>query len=287
MVPEVCLRVLTPPAESGYRIQLDELYFTQVKYHCWRNPVNFPGRGGFRGDSMPMDERRAWEKDQRRNRIIAIAETVFHRRGYEATTLPVVAAAAGYNRRTLYLYFRDKEELFLAVALRALEALGEALRSASASGGGLRALAQAVFAFALERPNDLDVIMGYEGRHFEYRGHQDPTRREGKYQLSCQRASEAIMNTLTSAISEGMVNGRIHTALTPRQLMLILWGQIFGVLQVLRIRESHFEDAFGSDIRRLFDSFVDMVETSLSLSCRIPADKVVPPGSGPHEISKI
>ena len=64
---------------------------------------------------MAGTERKAWEQQQRRNRIIDNAEFVFLRDGYDGATIPAIAAAAGYNKRTLYLYFQDKQELFLAV----------------------------------------------------------------------------------------------------------------------------------------------------------------------------
>ena len=52
---------------------------------------------------MTTSERKAWEKAQREKRIIDIAQEVFVSRGYEQTTIPAIADAAGYNKRTIYL----------------------------------------------------------------------------------------------------------------------------------------------------------------------------------------
>ena len=60
-----------------------------------------------------------------------------------------------------------------------------------------------------------------------------------------------------------MAAGTIRTDLTPQQLMLVLWGQIFGVMKILRMRENRFQAAFGIDRKTLFDYFVQMVERSL------------------------
>jgi len=213
---------------------------------------------------LEVNDRKAWEKNQRKERIINIAKKVFHRRGFDGTTLSTVAEAAGYNRRTLYLYFRDKEDLYLAVAQRALNILLTGLQEAAASEGTLRGLARAFFDFAVERPDDLGLIMDYEARHFNYLKGSDDTRASGEYQAACQQASETIMALVTGTIADGMANGSIHTPLTPRQLMLILWGQIFGVMQVLRIRKTHFEKAFGTDRNHLFACFVAMIEAGLA-----------------------
>jgi AcrR family transcriptional regulator len=213
---------------------------------------------------LNISERKAWEKHRRKERIIDMAETVFHRKGYAGTTLPAVAEAAGYHRRTLYLYFRDKEDLFLAVALRALETLRAGMQAAAASDGTLRGLAMAFFDFAMRCPEDLALIMDYEARHFNDLTSRDENRAAAEHQAACQQTSEAIMEVVTSAIADGMAAGTIQTPLTPRQLMLILWGQIFGVMQVLHMRASHFETAFGTDRRHLFAHFVTMIEAALA-----------------------
>jgi len=52
-------------------------------------------------------------------------------KGYDAATIIEIARACGYNKRSIYLYFRDKEELFLAVVLRGLEQLHTRLEKAA------------------------------------------------------------------------------------------------------------------------------------------------------------
>ena len=69
-------------------------------------------------------------KDARPAELTAAALALFVERGYAATRLDDVAAHAGVSKGTLYLYFKNKEELFKAVILEGvvpvLEA-GEAL----------------------------------------------------------------------------------------------------------------------------------------------------------------
>lgn len=54
-------------------------------------------------------------KQQREERIIAAAEALLMERGYHAINMDEVARAAGLAKGTVYLYFRAKEELLLAV----------------------------------------------------------------------------------------------------------------------------------------------------------------------------
>jgi AcrR family transcriptional regulator len=60
---------------------------------------------------------RSWKrrKEARPGEIVAAALHLFAERGYAATRLDDVAAAARVSKGTLYLYFANKEELFRAV----------------------------------------------------------------------------------------------------------------------------------------------------------------------------
>ena len=195
-----------------------------------------------------------------------MAEAVFFKYGYDGATLPAIAEAAGYNKRTLYLYFKDKEDLFLAVVLRGLEglraALKDALDKAGAIGGGLRELAGAFFTFSVDHPLYLDLIMIYESRYFVYHGGTACTDPDS-HRESCQQVSETIASLVTAAIAVGMDAGRVRNDLTPQQLMLILWGQIVGVMKILHMRREHFDAAFGISREGLFDRFVEMIERGL------------------------
>ena len=217
--------------------------------------------------ATPPADRKAWEQQQRRNRIVDMAEAVFLRDGYEKAALPAIAEAAGYNRRTLYLYFKDREAIFQAVVLRSLTrlltALEAAARDAHAQPDCLRRLAEAFFDFAIDNPGDLDLIMAYESRYFVYHGRAAAPEPDGCL-AQCQQVSNDMAQLVTAAIEAGMAAGAISTDLNPHQLMLILWGQIFGVIKVLNMRRKNFTAAFGIDRRTLFDHFVGMVERSLA-----------------------
>jgi AcrR family transcriptional regulator len=216
---------------------------------------------------MTATDRKAWERAQREKRIVDIAREIFVSRGYEGASVPAVADAAGYNKRTIYLYFKDKEEIFLAVVLRCLELLRDDLAAVAASAPegrtDLKAFAWAFFRFSEQYPAYMDLIMVYESRHFVYHAADRPSH-FGERHAACQTVSNEIADLATAAIEKGLQQGSLATDLAPRQLMLLLWGQIFGVIQILRIREKHFEGTFGLTRENLFDHFVKMVEKALN-----------------------
>src|SRR5690349_10056538 len=67
---------------------------------------------------------------RRRAAILRAAAGVFARRGYRDTNLQDVAAALGLAKGTLYLYYRGKEELFLAAVDQGMVRLREHVRAA-------------------------------------------------------------------------------------------------------------------------------------------------------------
>jgi len=123
---------------------------------------------------MTREQRKAWEKGQRRDRIVDRAQEIFFEKGFDGATIDDIAAAAGYSKRSIYLYFRDREELFLAVVVRGQELLFDTLSRAMEAKGphnpGLMVLAKAFFDFSLSHPEFFVMIMTYESRIHPYRG---------------------------------------------------------------------------------------------------------------------
>ncbi len=60
-----------------------------------------------------------------RQKLLEVARSLFAHRGLEATTMNDIAAASGRGRRTLYTYFRNKEEIYYAVIKEELERLSD------------------------------------------------------------------------------------------------------------------------------------------------------------------
>ena len=60
-----------------------------------------------------------------RQKLIEVARELFARKGIEGTTMNDIATTSQKGRRTLYTYFRNKEEVFAAVIEDELEHLSE------------------------------------------------------------------------------------------------------------------------------------------------------------------
>lgn len=76
---------------------------------------------------MGVAERREREKDIRRRQILQAAEKVFCAKGFLGATVEDIAEEAELSPATLYLYFKNKEELYTSINLRILRYATERL----------------------------------------------------------------------------------------------------------------------------------------------------------------
>lgn len=101
-------------------------------------------------------ERREQEKQDLRAAILRAASQLFAEHGYERFSLRQVAETIGYSPTTIYLYFKDKDDLLFAVVDEGFERFGAQLAAAAAGVADpierLGALGRAYISFGLQNP---------------------------------------------------------------------------------------------------------------------------------------
>ena len=73
-------------------------------------------------------------RGNRRPEFLAAARQLFFERGYSGTTMDQVARQAGFSKRAVYIYFKNKDELFLMVGEEGLVMLREKLEQVDIEG---------------------------------------------------------------------------------------------------------------------------------------------------------
>jgi AcrR family transcriptional regulator len=220
-----------------------------------------------------VNEKSAIKKDRqekkkriRQEQLIAAAENVFFSNGYDSTTLEMIADELGYTKRTLYLYFKDKDEIFFAVTARGLEALydqlGKAVSGKKYGFMKLRSLTRAYFYFFIENPAFFEFNRIYETKNYYfYRGIDSEA---GPFASKCQQINDRITELLFNILEEGIKDGSIRADITAHKLMLLLWGTAFGLLEGVISRMEHLKTIYGSDPSELFDLYVDLILNAVS-----------------------
>lgn len=72
---------------------------------------------------MGIKERKEREKKRRRQQIIDAAKTVFSEKGFNKATMEDIAQESELSSGTLYIYFKNKEELYASLMLSIIQYL--------------------------------------------------------------------------------------------------------------------------------------------------------------------
>jgi AcrR family transcriptional regulator len=72
---------------------------------------------------MGIRERKERERERRRQQIMVAAKRVFTEKGFSKATMEDIAKEAELSPGTLYLYFKNKDELYASLSLRILQYL--------------------------------------------------------------------------------------------------------------------------------------------------------------------
>ncbi len=72
---------------------------------------------------MGIKERKKREKERRRQQIVVAAKKVFSDKGFNRATMDDIANEAEVSPGTLYLYFKNKEDIYASLSVRIIQYL--------------------------------------------------------------------------------------------------------------------------------------------------------------------
>jgi AcrR family transcriptional regulator len=175
-------------------------------------------------------ERRQEEKDRRRIEIVEAAEDLYRELGWDAVTMDSVARRARLSRALVYVYFKDKQDLHFAIAIRALECLHERFEAASArSKSGIdkvEAIGRAYMAYAQEFPHFFDACARLEA-------HAPDTAKVTPQEDSCIQAGRRVHQVVVEALQIGQGDGTIRKDIGDLDVTSrVLWGFTHGLIQI-------------------------------------------------------
>jgi TetR/AcrR family transcriptional regulator len=180
-------------------------------------------------------ERRGEEKERRRSEILAAAEALYAKGGWDAVTMDQVARSARLSRALVYVYFQDKEDLLFAIGERAMQLLTSRFEAAAAGPGtGLQhveAIGRAYMGYALEFPHYFDVCSRFQAHVMG----SEPSGNE----TACQLAGDQVMGTVIGVIEAGVRDGSLRKDIgDPLMLALTLWAFTHGIIQLIMAKSA-------------------------------------------------
>ena len=153
-------------------------------------------------------------------KMLEAAAALFGTQRFHEVRMEDIASAAGVGKGTIYRYFSDKEDLYLALLERASkqmhERLDRAVRNVKGSNARLRAVVSSIITFFNEQPHLLSLIQ----REEVLRGPEFPWK----------KTRQEMLSLVTGLLEEGNVKGEI-AARDPELMALLLLAGLRGVIR--------------------------------------------------------
>jgi len=179
---------------------------------------------------MGIAERKERDKQEMYDKILQAATTMFLEDGYEKTSIRNIAEKIEYSPATIYLYFKDKDELFFAIHNIGFKMLLKEMEKAGKTKNPLKRLHEIgviYIEFALKHPEYYDLM-------FIMRSPMNALK-EKRGDEQCWTYGEItfglLMATVTACIEQKLVRVK-----DPVMTSMYTWSSVHGLVS-LKIRE--------------------------------------------------
>jgi AcrR family transcriptional regulator len=193
--------------------------------------------------SMGMVERRQREKQALREEILEAARELFAKEGYENVTMRKIAEKIEYSPTTIYLYFKDKDEIIEQICDQTFALLSRRLKEVVATESSpiecLKMGLKAYINFGIDHPMHYRVAL------------MMPVDREHRHQEESEgrKSFEFLVNAVTVCVEAGLFRETDVMAISQ-----VLWTAIHGVTALMITQRECFP---WIERDRLIDMSVD------------------------------
>ncbi|ROR23909.1 TetR family transcriptional regulator [Mobilisporobacter senegalensis] len=188
---------------------------------------------------MGVTARKEKERDIRKKDIIDAAEKIFFEKGFHNATMDDIAKEAEFSKRTVYVYFRSKEQLYFEIMIRGyklLNGLFEKVVEENCTKTGIEKtelLGKALVDFSNLYPEYFKAIMDYENGDMDFENNDDKSIKE------CYMEGEKLFDFLKDTLDEGIQDGTVLNGIDVINTALILWASMVGVLNTSKKKEKY------------------------------------------------
>jgi len=172
---------------------------------------------------MTISTRKERQKEELRGKILDAAKALFIERGFEETSIRNIAERIEYSPTTIYLYFKDKDDIFYALHQEGFVLLNQyfkALQNVADPFERLKAISKAYINFALENPEFYDLMfISRSPMNALCKDDQDDEKWE-----EGNKSFGALIGTVNECIREGYFPG-----MDPEILSFSCWSMVHGI----------------------------------------------------------
>jgi len=186
---------------------------------------------------MGLKERRQRERAERRGQILAAARGLLVARGLEAISIGQIAKAAELGVGTIYFYFTNKEDIFVALQQEGLallyDRIQDACRRTPSAREALAAAADAYLHFSREQKDYFDVINYFIASPREAFAPD--------LKSAVDEQGGRVLTLVVDIIVRGVRSGALATP-DPRRHAVMFWATLHGLIQFRKFRGTLLRD---------------------------------------------
>lgn len=212
---------------------------------------------------MDTQKRKERERASRKERILDGAVELMEEHGFEKTTMDDIAARADISKGSLYLYFKDKDTLFLAVKKRGLNTIINNFMSfIHRDEEGAIILKKMILSFI----EFTTTHQSFTRAMIRYEQQIDDSKEENIIAKECDELTTEIFMLIVRVLQIGKQDGSIKIDMPSKLLAMIIGLQMNGILQfVLKGTEQKGQtilNEFGITLPQLLEQFLDLQFTN-------------------------
>ncbi|ORC38312.1 TetR/AcrR family transcriptional regulator [Marispirochaeta aestuarii] len=204
---------------------------------------------------MGIQERKERDKKRRISEIITAARQIFISKGYTDTTMLDIAEKSELSRRTLYLYFKSKEEISFALMYNAFRELYKRIQASYEGGGtGMEKIGRLKRAYLDFYKDDFDnfYFTVYFNVKLNLRNmEQEDARR-------CFDVIEKILSLFAVILEEGTRDGSFRPLKDFKLTALVLGEMIQASMQQVASQYELLERATGRTQEEILTELFDL-----------------------------
>lgn len=215
---------------------------------------------------MGIEERKEREKEKRKNQIIDAAEKVIFSKGLDQATMDEIAEEAELSKGTLYLYFKNKNELYMAIAERGSNLLNSRFAKIFTEDYNgielIRLMGETYLDFVRNNPDYFNAFQYYESlKNVEELQESDMAQ-------TCEENMREAMTFMIRALQIGMQDGTIDDSYNPKELAIIIWSSTRGITTINHMKKAghHFKilDEMEINSESLYKNFLNLIGTGMA-----------------------
>jgi TetR/AcrR family transcriptional regulator len=205
---------------------------------------------------MGIVERKGREKEHRKEEILDAAQKVFFEKGLSTATMDEIAETAELSKGTLYLYYKSKEDLYLGVMMRGMEALYEIyepiVNSDISSVQKLKTFSKIYKDFFQSHRNFFRMFHFLQAPQFHKQVSEE-------MRQSCTAESRKMWDLVIGMLKRGMDDGSFRSDLNPIEVAIILWSNATSLLLRIDAEGEVWKERMNIDLEHTLDISVNLM----------------------------